>query len=105
MKLLGCIMTTKSVTTKRESAASVIGHINLEVKVTVKAQCGKSARWVCRGGGWKRAFSTAPAFDPTWEGLQVKFLRSTPPYIPANEGWLYLAGHKDTCPAKSSATP
>ena len=55
MKLLVSIMTTEFATIRRESAASVIGHINLEVKLTVKAQCGKSARWVCRGGGWKRA--------------------------------------------------
>jgi len=29
------------------------------------------------------------------EGLGVKFPRSTQPYIPTGEGWLYLAGHKD----------
>lgn len=37
MKLLVSIMTTEFVTTRRESAASVIGHINLEVKLTGKA--------------------------------------------------------------------
>ena len=29
------------------------------------------------------------------EGLGVKSPRSTQPYIPTGEGWLYLAGHKD----------
>jgi len=29
------------------------------------------------------------------EGLRVKLSRSTQPYIPTDEGWLYLAGHKD----------
>jgi transposase InsO family protein len=29
------------------------------------------------------------------EGLRVKFPRSTQPYIPTEEGWVYLAGHKD----------
>ena len=29
------------------------------------------------------------------EGLGVKFPRSTQPYIPTAEGWLYLVGHKD----------
>jgi len=29
------------------------------------------------------------------EGPQVKFLRSTHPYIPTDEDWLYLAGVKD----------
>ena len=37
MKLLVSIMTTEFVTIRRESADSVIGHINLEVKLTVKA--------------------------------------------------------------------
>ncbi len=27
----------------------------------------------------------------------MRFLRATHPYIPAGEGWLYLAGHKDFC--------
>jgi putative transposase len=29
------------------------------------------------------------------EGLGVQFPRPTHPYIPTDEGWLYLAGHKD----------
>ena len=36
-KLLGCIMTIEFVTTKPESAASVIGLINLEMKLTEEA--------------------------------------------------------------------
>ena len=55
MKLWDCIMITEFVTTGPESAVSSIGPIALEVKITEKAECGKSARWVCRGGGWKRA--------------------------------------------------
>jgi transposase InsO family protein len=31
------------------------------------------------------------------EGLGVQLPRSTHPYIPTREGWLYLAGHKDLC--------
>jgi putative transposase len=29
------------------------------------------------------------------EGPGVKFPRSTHPYVPTDEGWLYVAGHKD----------
>lgn len=38
-----------------ERTARLIGFITLEMTLTVKAQCGKSARWICRGGGWKWA--------------------------------------------------
>ena len=34
---------------------------------------------------------TAPALDPTWEGLRVKSPRSTQPYVWTLEGWMYLA--------------
>ena len=34
------------------------------------------------------------------EGLGVKFPRSTHPYIPTGEGWLYFAGIKDLCSKK-----
>ena len=29
------------------------------------------------------------------EGLGVKLPRPTHPYVPTDEGWLYVAGHKD----------
>ena len=29
------------------------------------------------------------------EGLGVQIPQSTHPYVPTDEGWLYLAGHKD----------
>ncbi len=77
MKLWDCIMTTEFDIIVPESAASSIGLINLEMNITVKAQCGKSARWVCRGGGWKRTLGTAPAFDPTWESIEGRFLFAT----------------------------
>ena len=47
------------------------------------AQCGKSARCVRRGGGWKRGGSSvsilagAPVLDPTWERAGVRFPRAT----------------------------
>ena len=47
------------------------------------AQCGKSARCVRRGGGWKRGMveihrpTGAPVLDPTWERAGVKFPRAT----------------------------
>ena len=72
MKLWVCIMTTEFDIIVPESAASLIGLITLEMKLTVKAQCGKSARWVCRGGGWRRALEYRASLRPyLWGERQV----------------------------------
>src|ERR1700737_4484103 len=53
-----------SATRRAESRPSRIGPISFGVKQNGGAQCGKSARCVRRGGGWKRGVGRDPRATP-----------------------------------------
>ena len=53
---------------RAESRSSAIGLINLDEEANRSAQCGKAARWVRSGGGWKPAHGSDTEALPTETG-------------------------------------